>query len=193
MAAPETGRCGLERHEQEKRIPLPRITEGIPGVLAFLITDPHPSGSHSTWSWHLGQIHMPLGIVFRGGSKQSRWYTREHVSHISNWPLFLQTLQKSSWISPYEIERKGKKKDKKVKIWMLTCTLWMHIYALGQLAAMAQWLALQHISVQRKYELPRAYAFTCSIQPRFLKVGGGMVLNFKWEPTRKLCSCLGQN
>lgn len=77
---------------------------------------------HSTWSWHLGQIHMPLGMVFRGGSKQSRWYTREHVSHISNWPLFLQTLQKSSWISPYESERKGKRKDKKVK-----CKCYMHI------------------------------------------------------------------
>lgn len=26
-----------------------------------------------TWSWHFGQIHMPLGMVFRGGSRQSRW------------------------------------------------------------------------------------------------------------------------
>lgn len=26
-----------------------------------------------TWSWHFGQIHMPLGMFLRGGSRQSRW------------------------------------------------------------------------------------------------------------------------
>lgn len=95
----EEGRCSLENYWEKERLHhLLDEREGSPPDSAP--RSAHCLTPHSTWSWHLGQIHMPLGIVFRGGSKQSRWYTREHVSHISNWPLFLQTLQKSSWMSP---------------------------------------------------------------------------------------------
>ena len=107
----EYGRRGLENYwSGERPSHSPRWVGGggLSPPPSLVLFDP----PHSTWSWHLGQIHMPLGIVFRGGSKQSRWYTREQVSHISNWPLFLQTLQKSSWISPYDIVRKGKERTK---------------------------------------------------------------------------------